>query len=89
MLDFVAYDPDGFLDTYTLYTLYGLDESMDLLSVAGLTLTPSPLNSGLAGSGGGADGAELWQRVGRGCNLTRVERRRDSADRAGYFGVPD
>jgi hypothetical protein len=42
-LDFVAYDPDGFLDTYSLYTLYGLDESVDLLALSGLSLTPSPL----------------------------------------------
>jgi len=42
-LDFVAYDPDGFLDTYSLYTLYGLDQSVNLLALSGLSLAPSPL----------------------------------------------
>ena len=42
-IDFAAYDPDGFLDYYTLQTLYGVDLSVDLLSLASTTFGPSPL----------------------------------------------
>ena len=42
-IDFVAYDPDGFLDSYTLQTLYGVDLSVDLLALTASTFGPSPL----------------------------------------------
>jgi hypothetical protein len=42
-IDFVAYDPDGFLDDYQLQTLYGVDESVDLLAVSPRSLAASPL----------------------------------------------
>ena len=42
-IDFAAYDPDGFLDYYTLQTLYGVDLSVDLLSLASTVYGPSPI----------------------------------------------
>jgi hypothetical protein len=42
-IDFVAYDPDGYLDYYTLQTLYGVDLSVDLLALPATTFGPSPL----------------------------------------------
>jgi hypothetical protein len=42
-IDFVAYDPDGYLDYYTLQTLYGVDLSVDLLALPAATFGPSPL----------------------------------------------
>ena len=42
-VDFVAYDPDGFLDLFTLETLYSTDLSVNLLAVSPLSLGPSPL----------------------------------------------
>ena len=40
VVDFVAYDPDSFLDYYTLQLLYGTDDSVDLLNNAS---PPNPL----------------------------------------------
>jgi hypothetical protein len=42
-IDYVAYDPDGFLDYYELQTFYGVDLSVDLLSVPATIFGPSPL----------------------------------------------
>jgi hypothetical protein len=42
-IDFVAYDPDAFLDYFTLYNLYGVDLSVDLLSLPASTFGPSPI----------------------------------------------
>jgi hypothetical protein len=42
-IDFAAYDPDGFLDSYSLLTLYGLDESVDLLGLTASYFGPSPI----------------------------------------------
>jgi hypothetical protein len=42
-VDFAAYDPDGFLDYFTLETLYGVDQSVDLLAVTPATYAASPL----------------------------------------------
>jgi hypothetical protein len=45
-IDFAAYDPDAFLQSYSLELLYGLDLSIDLLNAGGFTswsLTASPL----------------------------------------------
>jgi hypothetical protein len=43
VIDFVAYDPDAFLAYYTLNVTYGASLVIDLLSLAGTTLTPSPI----------------------------------------------
>jgi hypothetical protein len=40
VVDFAAYDPDGFLDLYTLQLLYGVDESVDLLSLGTPVASP-------------------------------------------------
>jgi hypothetical protein len=42
-IDFVAYDPDTFLAFYTFNVTYGASLIIDLLSLAGATLTPGPL----------------------------------------------
>jgi hypothetical protein len=42
-VDFVAHDPDGHLAFYTLAATYGENQSTNLLSLPGATLTPSPL----------------------------------------------
>lgn len=52
-IDFVAYDPDGFLDSYGMELLYGVDQSVDLLCSAPFpacspafstwSLAPSPI----------------------------------------------
>ncbi len=41
-IDFMAHDPDGHLESYTLIATYGENLAIDLLSVAGATLTPGP-----------------------------------------------
>jgi hypothetical protein len=38
-IDFLAHDPDGHLAYYTLSANYGINQTIDLLSVAGATLT--------------------------------------------------
>ncbi len=46
VIDFVAYDPDGFLDTYGMELYYGSDQSVDLLDRGLFTtwsLTTSPI----------------------------------------------
>ena len=43
VIDFVAYDPDAFLAFYTFNVTYGASLIIDLLGLAGATLTPSPL----------------------------------------------
>ena len=45
-VDFVAHDPDGYLAYYTLQNLYGSSLYVDLLSIPGKTLDPSPLPPG-------------------------------------------
>lgn len=42
VIDFLAHDPDGHLAYYTLQATYGENLAIDLLSVAGATLSPSP-----------------------------------------------
>lgn len=42
VIDFMAHDPDGHLAYYTLNATYGENLIIDLLSVPGATLTPSP-----------------------------------------------
>ena len=42
-IDFAAYDPDGFLDYYALQTLYGVDLSVNLLSLPSSVFGPSPI----------------------------------------------
>jgi hypothetical protein len=42
-IDFVAYDPDGFLDYYTLETLYSTDLSVPLLALSPFSFGPSPI----------------------------------------------
>ena len=43
LVDFAAYDPDGFLDSYSLELLYGFDQSVNLLCGAcPSTCTPTP-----------------------------------------------
>jgi hypothetical protein len=43
VVDFAAFDPDGYLAYYTLAVDYGASLTIDLLSAAGATLSPSPL----------------------------------------------
>ena len=45
-VDFVAHDPDGYLAYYTLQNLYGASLFVDLLTIPGATLAPSPLPPG-------------------------------------------
>jgi hypothetical protein len=40
VVDFAAYDPDGFLYSYSLELLYGVDESVDLLSLGTPVASP-------------------------------------------------
>ena len=43
VIDFAAFDPDGYLAYYTMALDYGASLTVDLLTVAGGTLSPSPI----------------------------------------------
>jgi hypothetical protein len=42
-IDFMAHDPDGHLELYTLIATYGENLAVDLLGAPGLTITPGPV----------------------------------------------
>lgn len=46
-IDFLAHDPDAHLAVYSLIATYGENLAIDLLGVAGATLTPAPGASGV------------------------------------------